>query len=71
MTPADIRVTTSGGVSVATVPAVFGGGWIGWAKRGQIVASCPFEEPGEVWMGDGSDREALERALLSEAGGLH
>ena len=71
VTAPDVRITSSGGVSVATAPAVIGGGWIGWAKRGQIVAACPFDEPGEVWIGDGSDRDALERALLAEAGGLH
>lgn len=71
MSATDLRVIESAGVSVATKPAAYGAGYVGWAKRGRIATECPMLEPGEVWIGHGADRDALERGLLIEAGGVH
>jgi hypothetical protein len=62
------RVSKHGDFSVATMPSRAGGGFVAWAKVGEIVTTCPIAEPGWVWFEFGTTREEARDKLLTEIG---
>jgi hypothetical protein len=62
------HVTRHGAFCVATTPSL-SGGFLAWAKRGEIVAFDPVREPGDdVWFSFGATREQARAKLLLELG---
>ncbi len=68
-----IIVTRHGPYCIATQPTTKNGAnyFLGWAKKGEIVANDPVREPGEVWFEFGRTREEVAAALLTELGSVY
>jgi hypothetical protein len=63
------RVTRHGDLSIATMPSRNGGGFVAWAKFGDIVGMSPIDEPGRsVWVDHGATRDEARCKLLAELG---
>jgi hypothetical protein len=63
------EITRDRGWSFATIPASHGGGYVGWAKMGEILGTNPVNEPGQhVWFNRAETREAVVQKLKSELG---
>lgn len=71
-TPIQARqVTRHADFNLATIPNRNGGGFIAWAKMGEIRGTNPLDEPGRpVWFEFGSTRDEARDKLLGELG-LH
>jgi len=62
------RVTRHGDFNLATMPNRHGGGFVAWAKVGEIVGMSPLDESGFVWFEFGSTRDEARDRLLDEIG---
>jgi hypothetical protein len=63
------EVSQHGDFQVATVPSVQGGGFVAWAKAGEIVSDTPVTEPGDpIWFEFGPTRNEATARLLRELG---
>jgi len=62
------HVSWHGTYCVATTPSLFGG-FLAWAKQGEIVAFDPVREPGDaVWFAVGTTRSEARDKLLRDLG---
>lgn len=65
------QIAQHGAWQVATVPSA-AGGFLGWAKAGEIVGADPIDEPGEpVFFNWGATRDEVAGKLLAEVGASH
>jgi hypothetical protein len=65
-----VKVSQHGAYQVATMPSVRGG-FMSWAKAGEILGPDPVREPGEVWFEFGRTRDEAAAKLLRELGLAH